>query len=197
LTGVTYLRKADTNMFHKRVLAAITAALALAACTRTAGPNPAPTTVDTAGAPASTNAAAPPLQNCGVNLAADAVVNAANSVPPAVIGNQPWVWNTKPFAGNYNPCATLSVAVVSLARGTGSSPRTALMFHHGVFVGTATPQPRGFTRFDARHSTDDTVVLEYDTPGKCDACQPAATASVRFQWQGDHVAMLDQLPAIR
>jgi hypothetical protein len=122
------------------------------------------------------------------------VVKAAGSLPPERIGVKPYAWSTKPIAGNYNPCATLSVAIVSIAGGSGSSPRTALLFHQGAPVGMATRQARSFVRFDAEHSTDDTVVLDFDTPGSCDACAPAATAQVRFQWQGDHFATLDPLP---
>lgn len=69
-----------------------------------------------------------------------------------------------------------------------------MMFHRGEYLGTATLEPRGFTRFDDQRTTDDTVVLDYDTPGECTACAPAATDPVRFQWQGDHVVMLDPMP---
>ena len=45
-------------------------------------------------------------------------------------------------------------------------------------------------------STGDMVVLNYKTPGECNACPPAAATSVRYQWRGDHMEVLDPLPPI-
>ena len=78
--------------------------------------------------------------------------------------------------------------------GTASSPVQALMFHRGTYLGTGTSKAYGFTSLNSAHSTDNTVVLDYATPGECDACAPAAVTSVRYQWQGDHVEMLDPPP---
>jgi hypothetical protein len=68
------------------------------------------------------------------------------------------------------------------------------MFHNGDYLGTATSKAYGFTSLNAARTTDDTVVLDYKTPGVCNACPPAAVTSVRYQWQGDHVVMLDPPP---
>jgi hypothetical protein len=139
--------------------------------------------------------AAPP--GCGVNLGAQEVIDAVRSLPPypAPSGpGWPWTTETQTFEGNYNPCATLSTALVTVDGATGSSPITALMFHNGHYLGTATSKAYGFTTMDPDRTTDGTVVLDYKTPGACNACAPAAVTSVRYQWQGDHVAMLDPAP---
>ena len=88
----------------------------------------------------------------------------------------------------------MSTALVTVEGATGSSPITALMFHNGTYLGTATSRAYGFTSLNDKRTTDDTVVLNYKTPGACNACAPAAVNSVRYQWQGDHVAMLDPPP---
>lgn len=136
--------------------------------------------------------AAPPA--CGVNLASEQVIDAVRALPP--YPGTGWAWATDPrsFEGNFNPCATLSTALVTVEGATGSSPVTALMFHNGAYLGTATSKAYGFTSLNGPATTDDTVVLNYKTPGACNACAPAAITSVRYQWQGDHVAMLDPPP---
>jgi hypothetical protein len=103
-------------------------------------------------------------------------------------------WNSRPIDSNYSPCADLSAILVMIDRGTGSSPVQALMFHRGTYLGTGTSKAYGFTFLDAAESTDTTVVLDYRTPGECNACAPAAVTKVRYQWQGDHVEMLDPPP---
>jgi hypothetical protein len=136
--------------------------------------------------------AAPPP--CGVNLASEQVINAVRALPP--YPGTGWAWDSNPrtFEGNFNPCATLSTALVTVEGATGSSPVTAMMFHNGAYLGTATSKAYGFTSLNGPATTDDTVVLNYKTPGACNACAPAAVTSVRYQWQGDHVAMLDPPP---
>ena len=78
--------------------------------------------------------------------------------------------------------------------GTASSPVQALMFYRGTYLGTGTSKAYGFTSLNTARSTDEMVVLDYNTPGECDACAPAAVTSVRYRWQGDHVVMLDAPP---
>jgi hypothetical protein len=70
----------------------------------------------------------------------------------------------------------------------------ALMFHRGVFLGTGTVKDYSFLSLNRAASTTDTVVLDYkDGRNVCTACLGPIT-SVRYQWQGDHVAMLDPAP---
>ncbi|BBY26032.1 LppP/LprE family lipoprotein [Mycolicibacterium sediminis] len=129
---------------------------------------------------------------CGVDLAAPEIARAVGTLPP--YPGTDWAWSAEYASGNFDRCATLSTALVSVAGATGSSPIAALMFHDGDYLGTATSRSFGFTSLNTARTTDDTVVLNYKTPGACNACPPAAVTSVRYRWQGDHVEMLDPAP---
>jgi hypothetical protein len=94
------------------------------------------------------------------------------------------------------PCADLSTILLGIEKGTGSSPVQALMFHRGAYLGPATWKAYGFTSLNAERSTGDMVVLDYTSPGECNACPPAEVTSVRYQWRGDHVEVLDPLPPV-
>lgn len=139
--------------------------------------------------PVATGAASQAL--CGPDRAT-ALAGALAQLPPEPATGQGW--SNSPIGGDYNPCADLSTILVMVDHGTASSPVQALMFHRGTYVGTGTSKAYGFTSLDAGRSTGDTVVLDYVIPGECDACAPASVSSVRYQWQGDHVAMLDPAP---
>jgi hypothetical protein len=124
--------------------------------------------------------AAPP-QGCGVNLAAPQIQAAINSVPTVPQG---WPWGHEPqsILGNFDPCATLSVALITVEGATGSSPDQALLFHNGNYVGTGTSKAYAFTSLNAAQTTDDTVALNYkDGRNVCTAC-PGPITTVRYQW---------------
>jgi hypothetical protein len=157
----------------------LTLKVLIAACFLVAGMLPA--------APAS---AAP--AGCGVDLDAPEIARAVRDLPP--YPGTDWMWTPQSAFGNFDRCATLSTALVSVEGATGSSPITALMFHRGEYLGTATYEAYGFTSLNAARTTDDTVVLNYKTPGACNACPPAGITSVRYRWQRDHVEMLDPAP---
>lgn len=132
-----------------------------------------------------------PTQNCGVDLTAPAIRQAAQIVEP--ISRYPLdpdhAW------GNFNPCADLSVALVPTAGGTGSSPIQALMFHYGEYVGSPTGEGQGFLRFDYNRTTDSMVVLDYIVdPGSCTACDDKTWAAVRFQLRNGELVALDPIP---
>jgi LppP/LprE lipoprotein len=132
---------------------------------------------------------------CGVNLSAPEISAAINSAPTVPQG---WRWNHNPRSfdpsSNYNPCATLSAVIITVEQATGSSPDPALLFHNGNYVGTGTSKAYAFTSVNAAQTTDDTVALNYkDGRSVCTAC-PGPITTVRYQWQGDHVAMLDSAP---
>jgi hypothetical protein len=136
---------------------------------------------------------------CGVNLGAEAVQVALNVQPDAFAG-VPWARDPSTYEGNFNPCATLSVAIVTVEGATGSSPSVAMLFNHDLYAGTATPTPRGFTSLNAAQTSDNTVALNYRTPGTCNACGDGTVDTVRFQWQErpdniGHVVQLDPLPS--
>jgi LppP/LprE lipoprotein len=132
---------------------------------------------------------------CGVNLNAPEIQDAINSLP-AIPQSYPWSTDPRSFdpSSNYNPCATLSTVIITVQGATGGSPDLALLFHKGSFVGVATTKAYAFTSVNAAHTTDEIVTLNYkDGRSVCTAC-PGPITSVRYQWQGDHVAMLDPAP---
>lgn len=185
------------DMTIPRAGASMTALLLVAACSGTAlAPAPPPDAAAAPVAPAVPAAppkpAAPP--RCGVDLTAPQLVSAIRTLAP--YPGTDWAWSTEPrtFGGNYDPCATLSTVLVTVSGATASSPETALLFHDGEYLGTATSKAYGFTSLNTARTTDDTVVLDYATPGDCNACPPAAVTSVRYRWNGGRVVMLDPPP---
>lgn len=135
--------------------------------------------------------AAPPASGCGPDQAT-ALQSALSQLPPEPLTGRSW--ESTPVHSNYDPCADLSAIVVMIQGGTGSSPEQALMFHRGRYLGTGTSKAYAFTTLDSAASTNDTVVLRYkDGRYVCTAC-PGPVRTVRYQWRGDHVEMLDPPP---
>jgi hypothetical protein len=156
------------------------------------GAHPGPTTPTASTPPATASTTAdPPADPCGPDETT-AVRAALALIPPdPKTGRQ---WSSAPQDSDYNPCADLSAVVVTVQDSTGSSPDQTLMFHRGAFVGTATPTPIPFTKLLVVASTDDVVVLTYRTNQSCDSCDDGTLTTVGFQWQGDHMLMLDSPP---
>lgn len=141
-----------------------------------------------------TPAPAPPVTvSCGVNLTAAAVADAVAGLPPEPLTSRPF--GLGDVRGNYDPCATLSTALVFIQGATGGSPVQALMFHKGQYLATATSKAYGFTSLNAALTTDTTVVMDYKTPGSCNACSDSTVTTVRYRWDGTQVQMLDSLPS--
>lgn len=140
-------------------------------------------------------AAAQSASGCAVDTSSPAVARAVAQLPPDPTYGRPWVLLPDGFGGNFSPCATLSAAIVQITGGTASSPEQALFFHKGVYIGTATALPRSFITLDVVHTTDDTVVLRYMTPGSCDACGDGTFTPVRFHWDGRRVDMIGTPPS--
>ena len=142
-----------------------------------------------------------PPQGCATNLAAPEIQAAINSMPPPA-GYPPWSHDPRSIQGNYNPCAALSVALISVEAATRTSPQEGLFFHYGQYVGPTTPRAYGSTLLNASKTTDDTVVLDYKSSGVCNACAPGGAItdvgyqwhSVRYKWQSDNVQRLDLMP---
>ncbi|ACC40005.1 LppP/LprE family lipoprotein [Mycobacterium marinum] len=148
---------------------------------------------------AALNPLAPPAKaepTCGVNLNAPEIQAAIKSLP-TLPQSYPWDTNPRSFdpSSNYNPCSTLSAVIISVEGATGSSPDLVLLFHNGTSAGIATTKAYSFTTLNAAKTTDDTVALDYkDGRDVCTAC-PGPITTVRYEWKGDHVAMLDPAPA--
>lgn len=105
-----------------------------------------------------------------------------------------WKWVSRPYASNYDPCADLSAALVTVESGTGGSPDQAFMFHRGAFLGTGTSHAYPFTNLLVGASTEDTVVLSYRWGQTCNACGDGKSTTVRYHWDGTRVQMLDPAP---
>lgn len=127
-------------------------------------------------------AAAAQAPACGVNLASPTVQTALNVQPPPPFPDSAWSRDPSTYEGNFDPCRTLSVAIVPLDGGTGSSPSVALLFNRSIYVGPASPEPRGFTSLNPAATTDDTVGLTFKTPGSCNACGDGTYYTVRYRW---------------
>lgn len=188
------------------------AALLLAGCGQDAAtPVAAPATTPTTSAAATTTTAdvatpvpatttttaevsTTPPADCGVDLSAAAVSDAIASLPtePGTGAD----WYPQPLEGNYDPCATLSTALVTIEGATGSSPVQALMFHDGEYLGTGTSRAYGLTSWNEGATTDDTVVLDYRSGQSCTACDDGVLTTVRYRWDGSRVQMLDPAPPV-
>jgi len=164
-------------------------------------PSPTPSTATEQASPPPTSTAASsttdpsttaPAPSCGVRKSAPEISAAAARLPrvPGIDAG----WNPTPLESNYDPCATLSTALVTIQGATGSSPIQALMFHQGKYLGTGTTKAYGFTSLNTAKTTSDTVVLDYQTGKSCTGCSDGITTSVRYHWDGHRVVMLDQPP---
>lgn len=167
--------------------------------------SPAPATTTTVASPATTaattaattSATAPTSRlTCGVDLRAGAVTAAVVRLRPAFTdpaNSHPWARTAD--GGNYDPCATLSAASVTIEGATGSSPEQVLLFHHGVYQGTGTLRAHGFTTIDVAASNDDTVVVDYgyEKPGESTA-SASGHVTIRYRWVDRAVRMIGTLP---
>lgn len=169
---------------HIAALAAAPATTAPPAPSPTPTPAPAPTAAPTPGPTAS--------PACGVDPQAAEIEQSIASVPvPDVIAGNSWVYGGE---SNFDRCATLSYARLDTAGGTGSSPVQLMLFHDGVFVGTASDCAFGFTSVDS--TTDDSITVTYRWPREGDTnAAPSGQATVTYRWTGDAVVMEGELPA--
>jgi hypothetical protein len=129
--------------------------------------------------------------DCGPD-AEDALGDGLSQLPPEPLTGLSWA--STPVESNFDPCADLSVILVTVEGGTGSSPMQALMYHRGAYLGTGTLKAYAFTSISTDASTNDTVVLRYRTGQSCTACSDGVTTSVRYHWDGSSVQMLDPPP---
>lgn len=180
------------------VLATIAAAGLLSGCGSSSG-----TSTDHAAATSSAAAqtssahvatAGAPVVKCGVDLSSQTIRDAIATLPVEPVTHTTWDTDPASFEGNFNPCATLSTAIITIQGATGSSPNQALMFHSGHYLGTATSKAYGFTSLAPKATTNDTVALNYKTPGSCNACSDGTVTQVEFHWDGTHVVMIGNPP---
>ncbi|GGG00544.1 hypothetical protein GCM10007304_13090 [Rhodococcoides trifolii] len=93
-----------------------------------------------------------------------------------------------------DPCATLSWVDAHIEGAMAASPVTILFFHDNTYLGTATSESYSFTSVESQ--TDDTVTVSYRwlRDGEATSQLSGGPASIRYQWDGSSVQMLDELP---
>ncbi|WP_192804602.1 LppP/LprE family lipoprotein [Rhodococcus erythropolis] len=128
-------------------------------------------------------------KDAALNTIADAV---ATLDPP--VGLPDSRWQSTPLAHNYDPESGLSAALVSVERGTGSSPNQVLLFNYGKYLGPATDQSLGFTRLLQSLSKDKMVAVEFKIPGPVSAGPPKALYTARFAWRNEELVWFGDLP---
>ncbi|MGL4304976.1 MAG: LppP/LprE family lipoprotein [Mycobacteriaceae bacterium] len=127
---------------------------------------------------------------CAIDLTAPAVIDAIKKLPTE--DRSPTGWNLNPIAGNYNPCATLSTAIVATNNAKPGSPTKALMFHKGQYLSSGVADAYGYTGIDLSSTTDDVVALQFSISG-CQGCGSGLISTVKYQWKGDRVIVIGNL----
>lgn len=130
---------------------------------------------------------------CGVDLTAPAITDVIAQVP---LDYPDYAWEPGSFTGNYDPCAALSGVELRIQGSTAGSPMQVMLFSYGRFIGTGTGEAYSTSLVDVDASTRDTVVVNYVYPRPWDSGTAGASgyATVRYQWDGAKVVMLDELP---
>lgn len=119
--------------------------------------------------------------------ATPADIEAAVKLVPPLWGVHTWA------VGRSEQNGDVTWALAIIAQGTVSSPEHLLLFHCGVYVGTATENPHPYTR--VLDVTGDVVTVEYRwLLGEEPLAAPAAAGTVRYQVSPQGVRPLDPPP---
>lgn len=152
-----------------------------------ASPSPVPTSAPTAD---------PAPGACGPASGQEAAAAGIAALPaPAGLEGVPWDAANADYSG-YDPCAALSWSLVTLEGGTVSTPTAVLLFHGGVYLGTATATAYGFTPAVER-TADDAISVTYRFPQGSESNAEASGAAVAtFRWNAEtgSVDMAGELP---
>lgn len=130
-------------------------------------------------------------KHCGVNLKDPEIAKAAAKLKPwKDRTGRGWRWIATAVQGNFDPCAPLSAAVVTVEDTPVNPPWHVLLFHNGHYLGRATESPYDHTVFSPSMSTSDTVAFRYDVyPHECTDCLAYPRVLVRYHWTGKKVQM--------
>ena len=91
-------------------------------------------------------------------------------------------WNPDTAIADYDPCADLSWAAVTVTGATASSPYHIMLFHKGEFLGTATAQPYGFAP-EINRASERQMDVTYRWPQDGDAnANPTGSSFASFAW---------------
>ncbi|MFT0846372.1 LppP/LprE family lipoprotein [Actinomycetaceae bacterium L2_0104] len=129
------------------------ALLVLASCAMTNG-SPAPTTASSSSpspsvsSPISPSPSESPIPSCSELTGETALTTWGPQVPPYwedMEPDDPRNWDLENSdSSTYDPCSELSWITLHIRGGTASSPYHIMLFSHGEYIGTATPQAYGF-----------------------------------------------------
>ncbi|MEX3559620.1 LppP/LprE family lipoprotein [Corynebacterium sp. LK2522] len=91
-------------------------------------------------------------------------------------------WNPDTAIADYDPCADLSWAAVTVTGATASSPYHIMLFHQGEYLGTATAEPYGFAP-EITRASDRQMDVTYRWPQDGDAnANPTGSSFASFAW---------------
>lgn len=115
---------------------------------------------------------------CSSDNDESALKKAIAQVEPYPGLDRPW----RPFASNYDPCASLSWITVTLEGATASSPYHILLFHNGEYLGTATAKAYGFSpRINRVDDSEIAVTYRWPKEGEGNA-DASGTTQAGFRW---------------
>lgn len=118
-----------------------------------------------------------------------AVAQAAVSGLGSLWGDPDLTW----AIGQQGAAGEVAWVLAVIAQGSVSSPEHLLLFRNGAFVGTATPEPRPFTR--VTDVAGDVVTVEYRwIVGEEPFAAPAGAGTVRYEVGTAGVRALDPEP---
>lgn len=113
---------------------------------------------------------------CGSEEAYAAVVTNLHTLPA---DQAPW--NPDTALNNYDSCAALSWAQITLEGATASSPYHIMLFHKGEYLGTATAKPQTFAKIS--RVDDRTIDVEYHYPKENESmANSTGRAYASFTW---------------
>lgn len=104
-------------------------------------------------------------------------------------GDSDLVWTEGGRGGSGDVAWVLAI----IAQGTVSTPEHVMLFRSGVFVGTATAEPRPYTRVVDVSGDVVTVQYRWIIDGEPFAA-PAGSGTVRYQVTAEGVTALDPAP---
>lgn len=93
-----------------------------------------------------------------------------------------------------DPCASFTWVSATSEGATASTPDHHLFFADGVYLGTATAEPYSFTSVTGQSSDTITVNYRWLVGEEAFAAPEGGPVSIRYQWDGNQVNMLDTLP---
>jgi hypothetical protein len=123
-----------------------------------------------------------PGRSCGPSSGADAAARAIATLPtPTGLSDAAWDAANADYSG-YQPCASLSWAVLTFVNASSDSPYEVLLFHHGSYVGTATRHAYPFAPLVQRRSDGVLAVTYRFARGADSNADPTGRADATFTW---------------